>query len=94
MDLTGQTACKTDIQDTCGSIDSTNLTFGSSSSSSSASASATPTPSSSGSSSSVSASTTPSASAKSAAAAAYGAGQQYGVGALVAGALAAFGFML
>jgi len=96
-DLTGITACATDINSTCGTIDSTKSSIGSSSSSSSAAASSTSassTSSQSASSTTASSTSTPSTKANAAAAVYVGTAQQYGLGALAAGAIAAFGFML
>jgi len=96
-DLTAQTACKSDIQSQCGFLDLANYTA-SSSTSSSAASSSTSAPASSSSTTAATttaASTSASASAtKASAAMALSVGQDYGVGFVAAGVVAAFGFFL
>jgi len=87
-DKTGQNLCTTDIQDTCGSLQSINMTFGSGSSTTASSSGATASPTTSGGSSSTSSSTATNA------AALIGVGKDYSVGVVAAGIMAAFGFML
>ena len=106
-DAVGQGKCKTDIQDTCGTLNITDYKSGSSSGSSSGTASETASPSSTGGSGSSSGATgttgsTPSSTSGSGSAAATSdsaavaltGGMDIGAGVLAAGLLGLFGYML
>jgi len=98
-DLAGQTACNTDIKVHCGFLDLANFTAAPSSSSaapstSSSAASSTAAPAATTGSSTGSATAASASATKSGAAVALSVGQSYGAGALAAGAIAAFGYLL